>query len=306
MLDQIVSTDAAQLYWSLLNGGAHVLDSETGPFHSVEEELVKAGLAHVVPGYYTKLVAVAPAAAAQIVLRHAADKIGEWHQGAARTVHSLLELDSGVLHPYAEVITDATRILPLVDDIQRDATEELLSCEIPISAGNVCLPRLSPAASSPPPVWRTVFTTGYLAPEWQHIVDTTMRLGGRVRIADGAPMKLLIADRSRALLPLDRPGVAGVVHFHSPVVVDALVTLFEAIWERATLYPPNNPADGPLSPFEQHIAALLCTGVKDDELATMTHVSVRTIRRNIASIMDKLGVSTRFAAGVQLVRRGWI
>ncbi|HEX4224357.1 MAG TPA: helix-turn-helix transcriptional regulator, partial [Pseudonocardiaceae bacterium] len=289
-----------------LDGGADVIDSETGPFASVEEELIKAGLAYVEPGEYTKLVAVAPAAAAQLVLRHAAEKIGEWHQDASRTVHNLLKLDSGGQHPLAEVITDATRILPLVDDIQRSATEELLSCEIPISAGSVCLPRLSPAASSPPPVWRTVFTTGYLDPQWQHIVDTTVRLGGRVRVVDGAPMKLLIADRSRALIPLDRPGVAGVVHFHAPVIVDALVTLFEAIWERAVPYPPNSVGDDNLTPFERHIATLLCTGVKDDDLAAMVHVSVRTVRRHIASIMDKLDVTTRFAAGVQLVKRGWI
>lgn len=306
MLEQIVSTDAADLYWSLLDGGAHVVESETGPFQPVEEELIKAGLAHVEPGGYPKLVAVAPATAAQIVLRHAAEKIGEWHEGASRTVQNLLHLDAGTQHPLAEVITDATRILPLVDDIQRTATEELLSCEIPISAGTVCIPRLSPAAGSPPPVWRTVFTTGYLAPEWQHLIDTTVRRGGRARVVDAAPMKLLIADRSRALIPLDRPGVAGIVHFRSTVVIDALVALFESIWARAVPYPPNNPADDTLTPFERHIATLLCTGVKDDDLAAMVHVSVRTVRRHIASIMDKLGVSTRFAAGVQIVKHGWI
>jgi DNA-binding NarL/FixJ family response regulator len=105
---------------------------------------------------------------------------------------------------------------------------------------------------------------------------------------------------------LDRPGVAGVVHFHAPVIVDALVTLFEAIWERAVPYPPNSVGDDNLTPFERHIATLLCTGVKDDDLAAMVHVSVRTVRRHIASIMDKLDVTTRFAAGVQLVKRGWI
>jgi DNA-binding CsgD family transcriptional regulator len=306
MLDQIVSADAADLYWRLLDGGAHVVESETGPFQSAEEELVKAGLAHVRTGDYPRLIAVAPATAAQIVLRHVAEKIGEWHQGASRTVTSLLELGSAAQHPLAEVITDTTRILPLVDDIQTTATEELLSFEVPIAAGVVCLPRLSPAASSPPPVWRTVFTTAYLAPEWKHLVETTVRLGGQARAVDNVPIKLLIADRSRALIPLDRPGVAGVVHFRSSVVIDSLVTLFEAVWERAQPYPPQSVGSDTLTPFERHIAGLLCTGMKDDDLAAMVHVSVRTVRRHIASIMDKLGVSTRFAAGVQIVKRGWI
>lgn len=308
MLDQIVSGDAADLYWRLLNGDAHVVESVTGPFQPVEEELIKAGLAHVEDGYYPKLVAVAPATAAQIVLRHAAEKIGEWHEGASRTVTNLLRLDDagGDPNPLAEVITDSTRILPLVDDIQRTATQELLSFEIPISAGTVCIPRLSPAASSPPPVWRTVFTSGYLGPEWRHLIDTTVRLGGQARVAEAAPTKLLIADRSRALLPLDRPGVAGMVHFRSAVVIDALVTLFEAVWERAQPYPPGSTGSDPLTPFERHIATLLCTGLKDDDLAAVVHVSVRTVRRHIASIMEKLGVDTRFAAGVQIVKRGWL
>lgn len=306
MLDQIVSADAADLYWRLLDGGAHVVESETGPFQPVEEELVKAGLAHVEPDGYPRLIAVAPPVAAQIVLRHVAEKIGEWHEGASRTVTNLLELGPGAQHPLAEVVTDTIRIPRLVDDIQQSATKELLSFEIPISAGSVCLPRLSPAASAPPPIWRTVFTTAYLAPDWAHLIDTTVRLGGQARVTDSMPIKLLIADRSRALIPLDRPGVAGVVHFRSAVVIDALVTLFDAVWDRAQPYPPDSVASDTLTPFERHIAGLLCTGIKDDDLAAALHVSVRTVRRNVASIMDKLGVSTRFAAGAQLVKRGWL
>lgn len=306
MLDQIVSTDAAELYWRLLDAGAHVVDSETGPIGPAEEELITAGLARLKPGPYPQLIAVAPATAAQIVLKYAADKIGEWHQNTSHTVASLLRQGSRSQHPLAEIITDTSLIPQLVDDIQRTTTQELLSVEIPISAGTTCIPRLSPAASSPPPVWRTVFTTGYLGSQYQQLIDTTVQSGGQARIVDNAPTKLLIADRSRALIPLDRPGVAGVVHFGSAVVVDALAVLFDAIWERAMPYPPDSTESDTLTPIERRIATLLCTGIRDDELATAVHLSVRAVRRHIASIMDKLGAGTRFAAGVQLVRRGWI
>src|SRR5262249_28754046 len=160
--------------------------------------------------------------------------------------------------------------------------------------GTVCLPRLSPAATAPPTVWRTVFTTSYLSPEWQHIVDTTVRMGGQARIVAVAPMKMLVADRSQALIPLDRPGVGGVLLIRASVVIDALLALFESIWEHATPYPPGNNGSDTLTPFERHIAALLCTGLKDEELAAVVHVSLRTVRRHIASIMTKLDADTRF------------
>lgn len=308
MLDQIVSVDAAQLYWRLSQDGAHVIDPASRELEPAEDELLVAGFAHLRRGPYTQLIAVPPATAAEIVLRQVADRIGQWHQGAARTVESLLRLEQsrGSGSPLAEVITDLPRIPGLVENIQRTARHELLSLEIPIMAGNLCQPRLSPAADSPPPVWRTVFTTGYLSPEWQHIVDTTVRSGGEARVGPSAPIKLLIADRTRALIPLDRPGVAGVVHFRAAVVVEALIMLFETVWSLASPYRAHRNDSDTLTPFERHIVTLMCTGMKDDQLAAAVHVSVRTVRRHIASILDKLGVTTRFAAGAQAAKRGWI
>lgn len=151
-----------------------------------------------------------------------------------------------------------------------------------------------------------MFTTDYLAPEWRHLVDKTIALGAQVRVIGNAPLKLLIADRVQALVPLDKPGVAGVLVVRSPVLIEALVTLFEAIWERSAPYPPEGRANDVLTPFEQHLLALLAAGLKDEDMAAQTHLSVRTIRRHVASILDKLDATTRFAAGTQAAKRGWI
>jgi DNA-binding NarL/FixJ family response regulator len=35
-------------------------------------------------------------------------------------------------------------------------------------------------------------------------------------------------------------------------------------------------------------------------------MSVRTVRRRVADLMDDLGADSRFQAGVEAVRRGWI
>lgn len=308
VLDRIVSPEAAALYWRLIKGGAYAVDPEQDGQRGPAGELIAAGFAHLEPGVHTYLSPVSPAVAAQLVLQHLSERIDDWHQEAARTVRQLVrfeQLDVAGELPLAQLVTDPEKILALVDDIQRTARRELLSFEIPIEAGSLCRPRLSPAADAPPPSWRTVFTTDYLVPEWRDLVDKTVGLGGQVRIG-AAPLKLLIADRARALVPLDRPGVAGVVLLRSQVVIGALVTLFEAIWERAAPYPPEGRANDVLTPFEQHLLTLLAAGLKDEEMAAQTHLSVRTIRRHVASILDKLDVTTRFAAGTQAAKRGWV
>ena len=42
------------------------------------------------------------------------------------------------------------------------------------------------------------------------------------------------------------------------------------------------------------------------EAARQLGVSVRTVRRSAAALMDELGVTSRFAAGAAAVRRGWL
>jgi DNA-binding NarL/FixJ family response regulator len=45
-------------------------------------------------------------------------------------------------------------------------------------------------------------------------------------------------------------------------------------------------------------------GAKDETIARQLGVSLRTVRRRVAELMDELGASTRFQAGMEAVRRG--
>ena len=45
---------------------------------------------------------------------------------------------------------------------------------------------------------------------------------------------------------------------------------------------------------------------KDEQIARALGMSVRTVRRRVADLMDELGADSRFQAGVEAVRRGWI
>jgi DNA-binding NarL/FixJ family response regulator len=50
----------------------------------------------------------------------------------------------------------------------------------------------------------------------------------------------------------------------------------------------------------------LAGGAKDEQIARALGMSVRTVRRRVADLMDELGADSRFQAGVEAVRRGWI
>jgi DNA-binding NarL/FixJ family response regulator len=54
------------------------------------------------------------------------------------------------------------------------------------------------------------------------------------------------------------------------------------------------------------VLELLQLGMKDETIARQLGVSLRTVRRRIAALMDDLGVDTRFQAGLEAARRGLI
>jgi DNA-binding NarL/FixJ family response regulator len=55
-----------------------------------------------------------------------------------------------------------------------------------------------------------------------------------------------------------------------------------------------------LTSRQRQVAALLATGIGDEAIAASLGVSVRTVRSDVAALLDTLGVRSRFAAGVRL------
>jgi DNA-binding NarL/FixJ family response regulator len=60
------------------------------------------------------------------------------------------------------------------------------------------------------------------------------------------------------------------------------------------------------SAFDRAVLMLMSSGVKDEAAARQLNVSDRTYRRHVADILTRLGASSRFQAGVEAVRRGWL
>jgi DNA-binding CsgD family transcriptional regulator/sugar-specific transcriptional regulator TrmB len=135
------------------------------------------------------------------------------------------------------------------------------------------------------------------------------RMGGEVRATPMLPMRLLIFDQEIAIMAMDpdNPTAGAVIH-RSPAVVAVALALFEAYWSGATeLFSPEDRDDNaPLTPHEAEVLRLLAGGAKDEQVARLLGVSLRTARRITANISERLDATSRFELGVAAAKRGWV
>ncbi|MEV3856873.1 LuxR C-terminal-related transcriptional regulator [Streptomyces sp. NPDC050095] len=133
--------------------------------------------------------------------------------------------------------------------------------------------------------------------------------GGQVRTAPQLPLRMLIWDRSKALVPLDpdQPD-RGAFLLSSPGPVAALRALFEQVWRQASRFGQERTPGGTreLSDEESAVLGLLAGGLTDEVIARKLGVSVRTSRRITAELMTKLGARSRFQLGALAAQRGWL
>jgi DNA-binding CsgD family transcriptional regulator len=211
-----------------------------------------------------------------------------------------------------EVISDRTRISELsaslvntarqdwmtLDDLATEMalTEDFAAPPLPAAAGMVRCRAIYAATAMDDPVAR-------------RIIRTCAQAGEQARMLPTVPIKMKLADHTTAMLPLTRTGTAAALVIRAPLIVDALREYFELLWDRATPVTGScMPATGQdrLPPAQRRVLELMAEGLPDAAIARRAGISVTTVRRHIAAIMKRLGVSSRFAAGAAAQRKGWI
>ncbi|TDW18880.1 helix-turn-helix transcriptional regulator [Kribbella kalugense] len=130
--------------------------------------------------------------------------------------------------------------------------------------------------------------------------------GVAVRTIPHVPMNVIVIDGSVTVLPADTTNGSVAVLRLTSVVATAL-ELFERIWPDAVpLADSDLPDEADLSLREQEMLRLLALGATDEVAAAHLDISVRTVRRMVAQIMNRLGARSRFQAGVKAADRGWL
>ncbi|WP_326658888.1 helix-turn-helix transcriptional regulator [Streptomyces canus] len=135
--------------------------------------------------------------------------------------------------------------------------------------------------------------------------------GANVRISYDPIERLIICDRAAALTPIDPAHTSkGAILTRDPGLVAALVSLFERMWQTAHDLPTSD--DGEVekadfaSDFERQVLRSLYTAEKDEIGARDLGIAVRTYRKHVASLMQRLGATNRFQAALLAHERGWI
>lgn len=128
--------------------------------------------------------------------------------------------------------------------------------------------------------------------------------GERARSGD-VPMKLVVVDATVALMPSPLSYAAGqetrATLVHDPIMVEALQSLFDAIWHRSLPIDTTNEGIH-ADPRRDLLVSLLMSGATDVAIAKQMGVTERSVRRWIASLMEDLDVQTRLQLGAALER----
>jgi len=145
--------------------------------------------------------------------------------------------------------------------------------------------------------------------ELESIVES-MAEGEQARALPSLPVRLAIADRTLAICPLVPDDVRDLGEptaalVRSSELLDALVALFESLWERATPLVAEAP-DTDLREPDLLLLSLVVSGMPDKSIATHLKVSKRTVQRRLDRLMDLAGVDTRTGLAFQAARRGWL
>lgn len=161
--------------------------------------------------------------------------------------------------------------------------------------------------------YRSIYQPASLDGRLDHITHL-LAAGEQARVLPDLPLKLMLIDDRYALVPLHvATGHDSAVVIHPSPLLEALSWLFELAWERsAPISPDGAPApaavhqNGAPSSDERRLLTLLTAGVTDTAIAHHLGWSNRTTSRRLAALLARLDADTRFQAGVQASRRGWI
>ncbi|MFD6417783.1 helix-turn-helix transcriptional regulator [Streptomyces sp. NPDC060194] len=133
-----------------------------------------------------------------------------------------------------------------------------------------------------------------------------LSLDHRIRVVPSLPMRMFVVDARTALAPLDpEDSSRGAVVIEEPGAVAAFVALFESVW--ATAVPFGTPLKRDLhDPGSQYreLLRLLAQGCTDEAAARRLGVSLRTERRLISDLMERLDARSRFQLGQRAMELG--
>lgn len=132
--------------------------------------------------------------------------------------------------------------------------------------------------------------------------------GASTRTVPSVPIDALVIDGTIAVLPAGPTNMTpAIATLQLPSIVKTTTELFERVWaDGVSMAPFELPASGELNEKQLRLLSLLYSGSTDEAAAGQLDLSVRTVRRMVSDLTNRLGARGRFQAGAKAAQRGWI
>jgi len=276
--------------------------------------LVDRGMATRLPGHPARYAAVPPEEAAASLIAERERELLRLRAHAHRLAEEVRRHDPTAHHPaeVIQVIEGGANLRATFVRLQREARVQVRGFDRPPYLDN-------PVGGNQEEnkqldhrglTYRVVYDQsalaipGRMADIWQGI-----QRGEQARVYRNVPMKMVLCDDRLALIPVMKDGYQADEAYlvHPSSLLDAFSELFEAVWERSVAVNKsgNGRADR-LSGQDTDLIGLLASGATDETIARTLGWSVRTVHRHVHRLMSMVGAETRFQAGMEAVRCGWI
>ncbi|WHM35851.1 LuxR family transcriptional regulator [Streptomyces sp. BPTC-684] len=217
------------------------------------------------------------------------------------------------VHDLVEVVTGASAVAHRFHQLQLGATDEV--CAL-VTGNPVAVTGMDneseERAATRGVAYRVVIEREVLALP-AGITEVTAALGRdeQVRTVDRVPTKLVVADRSLAMVPLTgRDAEPAALVVHASGLLESLMGLFEAVWRdalplRLAGTAVREESSGP-DATDLEVLSLLLAGMTDASVAKQLDLGLRTVQRRVKGLMELTGVTTRLQLGWHAYERGWV
>jgi DNA-binding CsgD family transcriptional regulator len=213
-------------------------------------------------------------------------------------------------HRAAEIVNGEREVVRAMMNLVGSATREIMVLDAPPYVDQPASARAGGSAQDRGVPSRVVYAAAALeVPGRYDSIMASVRCREQARTLPEVPLKMIVVDGQRALLPLavGTGGVRSVILVQPSLLASALAALFELLWQRAVPLAAD-PGDVPdeLDEIDRALLVMLSSGLKDEAMARQLDISVRTLGRRVTRLMERLGATSRFQAGIQAARRGWL
>jgi predicted transcriptional regulator len=307
------------IYLELLHSGAASLEQLTSSTGQSEARISRAvaglhrmGLVQRTPPPHDLVVPVPPEVAVDALIQHRHDQLDRTRdavlQLAAETRDRTANRRTGEL---IEIVQGRSQVQAAFERVQHTAKAEMRVLIAPPYAATSPVNRTQHDLEHKLD-WRGVYATEVLAePDFMAAIADHIRGGEQARITPTVPIKLAIADRTLALLPLVWTAAAqhSAVLVHPCGLLDALVALFESVWATASpliIDAGGDPTPTDIADDDRRLLSLLVAGLTDEAAGARLGMSRRTVVRRVRDLMAATGSRSRLQLGWRARERGWL